>query len=145
MDTDESSQDKNEHDDDRLDIVETFKSFRLLNALSDLLMLPKDMLLEKSIRKEVRPYNIYFSLLVSAGISFILCVLIGEFSFLLCVGKVCPTFSSSMIKRILVSFLPDEFCPDAIPDEVLDALDSEVLVELIFRFHDFFVVVFPPS
>ncbi|KAJ1269083.1 hypothetical protein BS78_07G183500 [Paspalum vaginatum] len=31
------------------------KSFRLLNELSDLLMLPKDMLLEKSIRKEVCP------------------------------------------------------------------------------------------
>ena len=29
------------------------KSFNLLNELSDLLMLPKDMLLEKSIRKEV--------------------------------------------------------------------------------------------
>jgi predicted nucleotidyltransferase len=29
------------------------KSFQLLNELSDLLMLPKDMLLEKSIRKEV--------------------------------------------------------------------------------------------
>lgn len=30
-----------------------FYSFKLLNELSDLLMLPKDMLLEKSIRKEV--------------------------------------------------------------------------------------------
>jgi hypothetical protein len=29
------------------------KSFQLLNELSDLLMLPKDMLIEKSIRKEV--------------------------------------------------------------------------------------------
>ncbi|KAJ4970482.1 hypothetical protein NE237_003581 [Protea cynaroides] len=31
------------------------KSFRLLNELSDLLMLPKDMLMERSIRKEVCP------------------------------------------------------------------------------------------
>ncbi|XP_073010915.1 uncharacterized protein [Typha latifolia] len=31
------------------------KSFQLLNELSDLLMLPKDMLLERSIRKEVCP------------------------------------------------------------------------------------------
>uniref|UniRef100_A0ACD6AI94 Uncharacterized protein n=2 Tax=Avena sativa TaxID=4498 RepID=A0ACD6AI94_AVESA len=31
------------------------KSFKLLNELSDLLMLPKDMLLEKSIRKEICP------------------------------------------------------------------------------------------
>lgn len=29
------------------------KTFKLLNELSDLLMLPKDLLLEKSIRKEV--------------------------------------------------------------------------------------------
>lgn len=94
MDTDESFQDKNDRDDDRVDVVETFKSFRLLNALSDLLMLPKDMLLEKSIRKEV-----------------------------------CPTFSTSMIRRILGSFLPDEFCPDVIPAEVLEALDSEDAIE----------------
>ncbi|KAK7377703.1 hypothetical protein VNO80_03134 [Phaseolus coccineus] len=33
----------------------SFKSFHLLNALSDLLMLPKDMLLSASIRKEVCP------------------------------------------------------------------------------------------
>ncbi|KAF7801680.1 uncharacterized protein G2W53_040791 [Senna tora] len=33
----------------------SFKSFHLLNALSDLLMLPKDMLLNSSIRKEVCP------------------------------------------------------------------------------------------
>lgn len=29
------------------------KSFLLLNALSDLLMLPKDMLMDRSVRKEV--------------------------------------------------------------------------------------------
>lgn len=29
------------------------KTFKLLNELSDLLMLPKDLLLERSIRKEV--------------------------------------------------------------------------------------------
>jgi hypothetical protein len=33
------------------------KSFQLLNELSDLLMLPKDMLFEKSIRKEVSAYE----------------------------------------------------------------------------------------
>ncbi|MED6222760.1 hypothetical protein PIB30_067492 [Stylosanthes scabra] len=33
----------------------SFKAFHLLNALSDLLMLPKDMLLNESIRKEVCP------------------------------------------------------------------------------------------
>ncbi|EHA8587860.1 Myosin-H heavy chain [Cocos nucifera] len=90
MDVDDTPQNEDEQDDDRLDVAASFKSFHLLNALSDLLMLPKDMLLEKSIRKEV-----------------------------------CPTFSASMIKRILDSFLPDEFCPDPIPDAVLKALDSE--------------------
>jgi len=40
--------------DDRRDATET-NCFKLLNELSDLLMLPKDMLLEKSIRKEVCP------------------------------------------------------------------------------------------
>lgn len=31
------------------------KSFHLLNALSDLMMLPKDLLLSPTIRKEVQP------------------------------------------------------------------------------------------
>lgn len=43
--------------------------------------------------------------------------------------KVCPTFSASMIKHILSRFLPDEFCPDPIPDAVLQALESEVSTE----------------
>ena len=55
MDMDDSPVDENEQDDDRLDVAASLKSFHLLNALSDLLMLPKDMLLESSIRKEVRP------------------------------------------------------------------------------------------
>ena len=38
--------------DDRRDAAES-TCFKLLNELSDLLMLPKDMLLEKTIRKEV--------------------------------------------------------------------------------------------
>ncbi|KAL9660874.1 hypothetical protein QQ045_025693 [Rhodiola kirilowii] len=39
--------------DDQQDM--SFRSFNLLNALSDLLMLPKDMLISKSIRKEICP------------------------------------------------------------------------------------------
>lgn len=35
------------------DLIESEKSFSLLNELSDLLMLPKDMLMEQSIREEV--------------------------------------------------------------------------------------------
>ncbi|KAI3984340.1 hypothetical protein MKX01_011294 [Papaver californicum] len=56
MDTDESLEDSdNGEDEDRngRDVVP--KSFRLLNVLSDLLMLPKDMLIDRSIRKEVCP------------------------------------------------------------------------------------------
>lgn len=53
MDDDDLLEDDNEKDeiDERPDT--TFKPFHLLNALSDLMMLPKDMLLSKSIRKEV--------------------------------------------------------------------------------------------
>lgn len=90
MDEDDSPQDENDQESDRPNLSAPFMSFRLLYALSDLLMLPKDMLLERTIRKEV-----------------------------------CPTFSSSVIKRILNSFQPDEFCPDPIPDAVLEALDYE--------------------
>ncbi|XP_024318897.1 uncharacterized protein LOC100822798 isoform X2 [Brachypodium distachyon] len=47
-------QDAGADHDGRRDGAESI-SFKLLNELSDLLMLPKDMLLEKSIRKEVCP------------------------------------------------------------------------------------------
>ncbi|CAL5082065.1 unnamed protein product [Urochloa decumbens] len=51
----ESEKDGQDNDgDDRRDAAES-NCFKLLNELSDLLMLPKDMLLEKSIRKEVCP------------------------------------------------------------------------------------------
>ncbi|KAJ7974778.1 EEIG1/EHBP1 N-terminal domain containing protein [Quillaja saponaria] len=91
MDTDDSLDDIDDYsnnDDERQ--LTSFKSFHLLNALSDLLMLPKDMLLNRSIRKEV-----------------------------------CPMFSTPLIKRIIDNFVPDEFCPDPVPDVVLEALDSE--------------------
>ncbi|CAD6246054.1 unnamed protein product [Miscanthus lutarioriparius] len=51
---DDDSDDIGDVEDERRGRAET-KSFQLLNELSDLLMLPKDMLLEKSIRKEVCP------------------------------------------------------------------------------------------
>ncbi|KAL6507266.1 hypothetical protein OROGR_023461 [Orobanche gracilis] len=66
------------------------KSFRLLNALSDLMMLPKDLLLSRTVRKEV-----------------------------------CPTFGPPIIQRVLNFFVPDEFCPDRIPNVVLKALATE--------------------
>ncbi|KAJ8767739.1 hypothetical protein K2173_020679 [Erythroxylum novogranatense] len=44
-----------EKDEDNKSEDTSFKSFHLLNALSDLMMLPKDMLLSKSVREEVCP------------------------------------------------------------------------------------------
>ncbi|KAK7336047.1 hypothetical protein VNO77_16575 [Canavalia gladiata] len=57
MDDDDSLEDRNDDDLDSNDGSHStsFKSFHLLNALSDLLMLPKDLLLSASIRKEVCP------------------------------------------------------------------------------------------
>lgn len=54
IDDDDSYDVQNDFNED--DIPETSsKSFHLLNALSDFMMLPKDMLLSRSIRKEVCP------------------------------------------------------------------------------------------
>ncbi|KAJ0041961.1 hypothetical protein Pint_17979 [Pistacia integerrima] len=56
MDSDGSLKDQHSsEDDDRHDGVSEPKSFVLLNDLSDLLMLPKDMLIDQSIRQEVCP------------------------------------------------------------------------------------------
>ncbi|KAF8395871.1 hypothetical protein HHK36_019826 [Tetracentron sinense] len=56
MDADDSLKDNgNSEDEDRHGSDAEPKSFRLLNALSDLLMLPKDMLMDPFIRKEVCP------------------------------------------------------------------------------------------
>ncbi|KAF8378118.1 hypothetical protein HHK36_029455 [Tetracentron sinense] len=91
IDDDDSPEDENDLDDeDRQELDSSLRSFHLLDALSDLMMLPKDMLLNRSIRKEV-----------------------------------CPAFGAPLIKRVLENFVPDEFCPDPIPDVVLQALDSE--------------------
>ncbi|XP_076881110.1 uncharacterized protein LOC143529144 [Bidens hawaiensis] len=69
-------------------------TFHLLTALSELMILPKDMLLSNTIRNEV-----------------------------------CPTFGVPLIKRIIDNFTPDEFCPDPLPEVVLEALESEDLLE----------------
>ncbi|CAL1385037.1 unnamed protein product [Linum trigynum] len=70
------------------------KCFNLLNDLSDLLMLPKDLLIDRSVRQEV-----------------------------------CPSIDLPLVKRILCNFTPDEFCPDAVPGAVLEALNAGSLVE----------------
>lgn len=56
MDADGSAKDQNGTlDDDVMQGTEEPKSFPLLNSLSDLLMLPKDMLMDRTIRLEVCP------------------------------------------------------------------------------------------
>lgn len=57
MDADDSLKEDqvNGDDDHRRCLDSESKSFPLLNSLSDLLMLPKDMLMDRSIRKEVCP------------------------------------------------------------------------------------------
>ena len=62
IDNGDSHEDENDDiddnsDDERKNYAMSFKSFHLLNALSDLMMLPKDMLLSRSIRKEVQLLN----------------------------------------------------------------------------------------
>lgn len=66
------------------------KPFHLLNALSDLMMLPFEMLTDPQTRKEV-----------------------------------CPILGPALIRRVLNGFVPDEFCPIPVSQEVLRALDSE--------------------
>ncbi|KAH7519023.1 hypothetical protein JRO89_XSUnG0151300 [Xanthoceras sorbifolium] len=96
MDSDDSlKEDQHSSDDDDRQVGDGGpKSFSLLNELSDLLMLPKDMLLDRSIRKEI-----------------------------------CPSIGLPLIKRILCNFTPDEFCPDAVPGDILEALNAESFVE----------------
>ncbi|KAL6543567.1 hypothetical protein OROGR_010064 [Orobanche gracilis] len=82
-----------------------FKAFRLLHALSDLMMLPFGMLADASTRSEV-----------------------------------CPMLGPTIIRRVLSNHIPDEFCPDAIPQNILDALDIE---EVSDNLGDFVVTGFP--
>ncbi|XP_076888145.1 uncharacterized protein LOC143538467 [Bidens hawaiensis] len=70
------------------------KWFHLLDSLSNLLMVPKDMIMDQSLRTEM-----------------------------------CPSISLRLLKQILSSFAPDEFCPDPVPQTVIEALDSECMIE----------------
>ncbi|XP_057543601.1 uncharacterized protein LOC130821858 isoform X1 [Amaranthus tricolor] len=88
------SDDPETNNDDHQTTRAKTKCFCLLNELSELLMLPKDMLMDESIRKEV-----------------------------------CPSINLGVIKRVLCYFTPDEFCPDPVPGEVLEALNAESYVE----------------
>ncbi|XP_076925337.1 uncharacterized protein LOC143588119 [Bidens hawaiensis] len=66
------------------------KWFHLLDSLSNLLMVPKDMIMDRSLRTEM-----------------------------------CPSISLRLLKQILSSFTPDEFCPHPVPQTVIEAIDSE--------------------
>ncbi|KAL3636454.1 hypothetical protein CASFOL_021001 [Castilleja foliolosa] len=71
-----------------------FKAFRLLHALSDLMMIPFGMLADTPTRREV-----------------------------------CPMLGPTIIKRVLNNHIPDEFCPDPIPQNIIDALDTEEVLD----------------
>ncbi|XP_076905737.1 uncharacterized protein LOC143561577 isoform X1 [Bidens hawaiensis] len=91
----------------------SFKAFKLLHALSDLMMLPFEMLADKSTRKEF-----------------------------------CPTFSTSLIRRVVCSFVPDEFSPNPIPNSLIEALDAEMQddeMEASEGSHITFPCIAPPS
>jgi hypothetical protein len=55
MDDSDSSEEKDELCSIRRVSETSFKAFHLLNALSDLMMLPFEMLADRSTRKEVNP------------------------------------------------------------------------------------------
>ncbi|KZV46301.1 hypothetical protein F511_22207 [Dorcoceras hygrometricum] len=42
---------------------------------------------------------------------------------------VCPHISLPLVKRVLCNFTPDELCPDPVPGVVLEALNTECIVE----------------
>lgn len=69
---------------------ESFKPFRLLNALSDVMMLPFEMFTDKATRREV-----------------------------------CPLLGATLIRQVLCNFVPDQFCPYPIPENVIESLDDE--------------------
>ncbi|KAF2325754.1 hypothetical protein GH714_035790 [Hevea brasiliensis] len=55
IDDNDSPEDANELDSNKTECETSFKAFYLLNALSDLMMLPFEMLVDRSTRKEVCP------------------------------------------------------------------------------------------
>ncbi|KAL8140379.1 hypothetical protein V2J09_006400 [Rumex salicifolius] len=95
----DTSEDNELVDNNRKEEEGSFKGFRLLNALSDLMMLPLGMLSDDSTRKEARAFVV-----------------------------VCPLLGAPLIKRVLNNFIPDEFSPDPVPESLLIALESEDLI-----------------
>ncbi|GJS97708.1 hypothetical protein Tco_0804676 [Tanacetum coccineum] len=73
------------------------KWFDHLNSLSHILMVPKDMLTDKSIRADV-----------------------------------CLSINLMLPKRILQNFTPDEFCPDSVPNTILEEIDTDVYMYFVW-------------
>jgi len=48
--------------------------------------------------------------------------------------------NATLMKKILHNFVPDELCPDPVPSDVFEALDSEVRYSN-FHFNSFFLVI----
>lgn len=124
MDAEDCVHEDEDDDDERRGREGEPKSFSLLNDLSDLLMLPKDMLMDRHVREEVNSLNPI--LLLSPKLK----TLFLSFDLIDCsnvyVVQVCPSISLPLIIRILCNFTPDEFCPDPVPGAVLEALNAEV-------------------
>lgn len=106
--------------------------FNLLKATGDLLMLPKEILLDSEIRKEVLPStHSWVSVLGvlfprspsgSRKCGFSKFVLINRVWF---VCQVCPGLNLPLIRRVLANFVPDVFSPDPLSPALLDALATE--------------------
>jgi hypothetical protein len=93
-------------------------------------MLPKDVLIDTSTRKEVCTQILFKTVLVNSTNYFCCCSFEDFLKMFLTLSyhvlQLCPTFSSSIIRNVLDGFVPDEFCPDPVQDSLLQALESEV-------------------
>lgn len=97
IDADDSSVDEHGSDDEiRPDRDGRPQSFPLLNSLSDLLMLPKDMLTDRSIREEVffQPQAVYL-FLSACTLQVCMTLLVTYFTFFLLCSLGVPVDQSS--------------------------------------------------
>lgn len=80
IDDNDSLENVNELDSNKTECETSFKAFQLLNALSDLMMLPFEMLADSSARKEVKHWAEFFSFLYLPTMAFpLLSVQISSF------------------------------------------------------------------
>jgi hypothetical protein len=99
-------------------------------------MLPKDVLMDTSSRKEAWTPILFKRVLYIImtyywyKLFYVISCQFETFKKNLILSRhvlqLCPAFSSSIIKNILDVFVPDEFCPDPIQGSLLQALELEV-------------------